>query len=150
MLMSRTMPKNGSSLRASIPSVDRLLRADALREAAERHGRTLVVESAREVLDEVRGAIGTGAGTDPGTVEASALAARIAARADDGGGAVAEARLQPDRHRAPHQSRAGEPRARRRSRRSSRRRRGPPRWNTMSGGPDAATGMPMSKGCSAG
>ena len=64
--MSRTMPKNGSSLRASIPPVDRLLRADALREAAERHGRTLVVESAREVLDEVRGAIGTGAETDPG------------------------------------------------------------------------------------
>ena len=83
MLMSRTMPKNGSSLRASIPPVDRLLRADALREAAERHGRTLVVNSAREVLDEVRGAIETGAETDAGAVEASALAARIAARADE-------------------------------------------------------------------
>ncbi len=82
MLMSRTMPKNGSSLRASIPSVDGLLRADALREAAERHGRTLVVESAREVLDEVRGAIGTGAETDPGALETAALAARIAARAE--------------------------------------------------------------------
>ena len=82
MLMSRPMPKNGSSLRASIPSVDRLLRADALREAAERHGRTLVVEAAREVLDEVRRAIGSGAETDPGALETAALAARIAARAD--------------------------------------------------------------------
>ncbi|MDE0173451.1 MAG: L-seryl-tRNA(Sec) selenium transferase [Defluviicoccus sp.] len=82
MLMSPTMPKNGSSLRASIPSVDRLLQADALREAAERHGRALVVESAREVLDEVRGTIGTGAGTDAGAVEVPALAARIAAHAE--------------------------------------------------------------------
>ena len=79
MLMSRAMPKNGSSLRASIPSVDRLLQTDALREAAERHGRTLVVEAAREVLDEVRRSIGT----DAGAVEIPALAARIAARADE-------------------------------------------------------------------
>ena len=82
MLMSRTMPKDRSLLRESIPSVDRLLETEALRGAAERHGRTLVVESAREVLDEVRRAIGTGAETDPGAVAAAALAARIAARAD--------------------------------------------------------------------
>ena len=82
MLVSRPMPKNGSSLRASIPSVDRLLRADALRKAVERHGRTLVVESAREILDELRRSIGTGAETDAGAVETAALAARIAARAE--------------------------------------------------------------------
>ena len=82
MLMSRPMPKDRSLSRASIPSVDRLLETSALREAIVRHGRALVVESAREVLDEVRRAIGTGAETDPGAVESSALADRIAARAD--------------------------------------------------------------------
>ena len=77
--------------RSSIPSVDRLLDAPALREAVERKGRTLVVEAAREVLGEVRRSIGTGAETDPGAVEPSALAARIAARA----GAIASPSLRP-------------------------------------------------------
>ena len=76
------MPKDRPPLRQSIPSVDRLLDTRPLREAAERHGRAPVVESAREVLDEVRRAIGTGAETDPGAIEPSALAARIAARAE--------------------------------------------------------------------
>ena len=82
MLVSHTMPKDRSLSRSSIPSVDRLLDASALREAVERNGRTLVVEAAREVLGEVRRSIGTGAETEPGAVEPSALAARIAARAD--------------------------------------------------------------------
>ena len=85
------MPKDRSLSRASIPSVDRLLETDALRKAVERHGRTLVVEAAREILDDVRRAIGTGAETDPGAVEAAALAARIAARAD----AAASPSLRP-------------------------------------------------------
>ena len=83
--MSRPMPKDASLRRASIPSVDRLLETAALREAAERYGRARVVESAREVLDEIRHAIGAGAETDPGAVEPSALAARIEARADRSG-----------------------------------------------------------------
>ena len=82
VLMSEPMPKDRSIPRSSIPSVDRLLDMPGLRTAVERHGRTLVVETAREVLDEVRRSIGTGAETDPGAVEPSALAARIAARAD--------------------------------------------------------------------
>ena len=81
MLNSRPMPKDASLPRASIPSVDRLLETADLRAAAERHGRALVVDSAREVLDEIRLAIGTGAETDPGAVEAAVLAGRIAARA---------------------------------------------------------------------
>ena len=85
------MPEDRSLSRASIPSVDRLLETDALRKAVERHGRTLVVEAAREILDDVRRAIGTGAETDPGAVEAAALAARIAARAD----AAASPSLRP-------------------------------------------------------
>ena len=82
VLMSGPMPKDRSIPRSSIPSVDRLLDTPGLRTAAERHGRTLVVEAAREILDEVRRSIGTGAETDPGAVEPSVLAARIAARAD--------------------------------------------------------------------
>ena len=77
------MPKDPPLLLASIPSVDRLLETASLREAAACHGRALVVEAAREVLDELRRAIGAGGETDAGAVEAAALAARIAARAGE-------------------------------------------------------------------
>ena len=76
------MPKDPSALLSSIPSVDRLLDTPALRAAAGRHGRGLVVASAREVLDEVRRAIGAGTESDAREVAAAALARRIAARAD--------------------------------------------------------------------
>ena len=82
VLTSEAMLKDPSPLLSSIPSVDRLLDAAPLREAVERHGRVAVVEAARGVLDEIRGAIGAGAETDPGAVEPSALAARIVARAE--------------------------------------------------------------------
>ena len=82
VLMSRPMPKDRSISRSSIPSVDRLLDTPALREAVERGGRALVVAAAREVLDEVRRSIGTGAESDPRAVETPVLAARIAARAE--------------------------------------------------------------------
>ena len=85
------MPKDRSLSRSSIPSVDRLLDTPALREAVERNGRILVVEAARGEVDEVRRAIGAGAETDPEAVEPSALAARIAARAE----AAAAASLRP-------------------------------------------------------
>ena len=76
------MPKDPSALLSSIPSVDRLLDSAPLREAAGRHGRALVVEAAREVLDEVRRAIAGGVETDTRAVEPAALAARIAVRAE--------------------------------------------------------------------
>ena len=76
------MPKDPSALLSSIPAVDRLLDSAPLREAAERHGRAVVVEAARGVLDELRRAILTGVGTDPGVAGTEALAARIAARAE--------------------------------------------------------------------
>ena len=59
-----------------------MLDSAPLREAAERHGRAVVVEAARGVLDEVRRAILTGVETDPGVAGIEALAARIAARAE--------------------------------------------------------------------
>ena len=76
------MPKDPSALLSSIPSVDRMLDAAPLREAAERHGRAVVVEAARGVLDELRRAMLTGVETDPGVAGTEALAARIAARAE--------------------------------------------------------------------
>ena len=76
------MPKDPSPLLSSIPSVDRLLDSASLREAAARHGRAVVVEAAREVLDEIRRAISAGVGTDARAVEATALAARIVERAE--------------------------------------------------------------------
>ena len=75
------MPKDPSARLSAIPSVDRLLVSAPLREAVERHGRAAVVETAREVLDEVRRAIAAGVETDANMAEPAALAARIAERA---------------------------------------------------------------------
>ena len=75
------MPKDPSPLLASIPSVDRLLDSEALREAAARHGRAPVVGAAREVLAELRRAIAAGDEAGTATVAPAALAGRIAARA---------------------------------------------------------------------
>ncbi len=75
------MPKNRSLPRSAIPSVGRLLETPALRAAAERHGRALVVEAVRSILDKVRCAIAAGVETDSGVMETAALAARIEAHA---------------------------------------------------------------------
>ena len=82
VLVSASMPKDPSPPLSSIPSVDRLLDSEALRAAAERHGRAPVVDAAREILDELRRTIAAGAETGPGATDPAALAGRIAARAD--------------------------------------------------------------------
>jgi L-seryl-tRNA(Ser) seleniumtransferase len=65
---------------SAIPSVDRLLREPPLAEAADRHGRALVVEELRRLLDEERAALKDGArAASPAERLVDAVLARIEA-----------------------------------------------------------------------
>ena len=80
MVTSPAMPDDKPNPLAAIPSVDRLLATKALAAACDRLGRTLVLDSARAVLDDVRKAVGEGGSAE--SMEIGALAERIEAHAD--------------------------------------------------------------------
>ncbi len=60
------MPQSVRSLQAALPSVDRILGLPDVRRLIDRHGRTLVTETARTVLAALRADLGTtGGGASP-------------------------------------------------------------------------------------
>jgi L-seryl-tRNA(Ser) seleniumtransferase len=65
---------------ASIPSIDRLLSSPALAETIRAHGRAVVLEAAREVLDEVRAALRGNGEAAADLAEESAIGAAVAER----------------------------------------------------------------------
>ncbi len=74
------MSGSGHPLLARIPSTDRLLQSPVLAEAIAAHGRTVVVEAARDVLDEVREALLTDGEAAAARAEEAAIGAEIAER----------------------------------------------------------------------
>ena len=86
---------------SDIPSLDRLLNADALRPALDAHGRTQVVAALRQDLDALRQRALQG-GLTRAELDAAAVAGR-GRRAGLRHGAAPARRAQPDRHRAAHQ-----------------------------------------------
>ncbi len=65
---------------ARIPSTDRLLLSPVLAETIAAHGRAVVLEAARDVLDEVRRALLAGGAAAAGVADESAIGAAIAER----------------------------------------------------------------------
>ena len=74
------MTEAARALFARIPSTDRLMQSPVLEETTAAHGRAVVLEAAREVLDEVRHALSTDGEAAAGSVEESAIGAAIAER----------------------------------------------------------------------
>ena len=75
------MSEAGKPLLARIPSIDRLLQSTVLAGAIAAHGRTVVVEAARDVLDEVRDALLADGEAAAARAEEAAIGAAIAERA---------------------------------------------------------------------
>ena len=103
--MSAVPPSAGDAQAAAvsdIPSLDRLLNADALRPALDAHGRTQVVAAMRQDLDALRQRALQG-GLTRAELDAAAVAGRVDAALASRHGAAPARRAQPDRHRAAHQ-----------------------------------------------
>lgn len=73
------MSERATSHRATLPSVDRMLRSSALAPIAAEHGRDLVVECVRAELESVRGRLAEAPDAEIDTGE-TALAARVVER----------------------------------------------------------------------
>lgn len=68
------------SARASIPSVDRMLRLAAVAALIAQHGRDAVLHTVRDDIDRLRVRLGTKDGAAPGEAAPECIAARVAAR----------------------------------------------------------------------
>ena len=77
------MLNQATAARRALPSVDRLLKHEAVRELVSRYGHPLVVEAVRLLLDEHRAAMGTPGGDTPFDESAfvATCTARLAAQA---------------------------------------------------------------------
>ncbi len=73
--------KSGSSLRSSLPPVDRLLKSPALAALVTAHGRAPVVEAVRAALENLRAEISAGGSPDVSDASVAALAAAVLERA---------------------------------------------------------------------
>ena len=73
------MSRSGTDLRRRLPSVDEVLREDAVRALEARHGRELLLRHLRPLLDEARGLAGQGEEARLATL-LSELAARLEGR----------------------------------------------------------------------
>ncbi|MCC7484259.1 MAG: L-seryl-tRNA(Sec) selenium transferase [Burkholderiales bacterium] len=69
-----------AAARRAIPALDRLLKLPAVESLVSRYGRPAVTDTAREVLAEVREALGTGRTPDGGAFDESRFAGACAAR----------------------------------------------------------------------